>query len=334
MQGIDNQPGPLVVTGAAGALGGEIIRQAVRLGYSVRAVDRKEREPAPGVEFHPADILDPGQLRGSLTGARVVVHAAGLTPYSANRIRDDQYRSINVVGTSNVTRIAVEENVPRVVLVSSVAVYGDKRGENCTEGSRCEPTNAYARSKLEAEEVARTLVEGASTQLTILRMTTIYGLPSGNVNRLARRICGKRFVWLGDGKNKKHLLHVEDAARACLLAATRPADRCEVFNVLSTSATMKEIVELIAGEAGVRMPPWRVPESLIRFLHGLLGAVQLPGGRRVPGYHLLHRWLSDDSFDGSKFSSSVGFTPEISLREGLRREVGVVSGKWRGTIGS
>jgi nucleoside-diphosphate-sugar epimerase len=318
----------LVVTGAAGALGWEIVRQAALRGFPVRAVDCQDRGTKTGAEFHRVDILEPNQLRIPLAGARVVVHAAGLTPYSAKRVRDDQYRAVNVVGTSNVTRIAVEGSVPRIVLVSSVAVYGDRQGELCTEESRCTPANAYARSKLEAEEVARALVEGTSTRLIILRMTTIYGVPSGNVSRLARRVCTGRFVWLGDGNNKKHLLHVEDAARACLLAALHPSDLCGVFNVVASSATMREIVQAMAKEAGVRSPGWRVPGSLVRSFHGILGAIPLAGGRRFPGYHLLHRWLSDDSFDGSSFSSVTGFTSGVSLGEGIRREICLVSRKF------
>jgi nucleoside-diphosphate-sugar epimerase len=313
-----------VVTGAAGALGREIVRQAERFGISVRAVDRRDCESTPMMESHRADILDAVGLRKPVAGAMAVIHAAGLTPYSTKRVRDDQYRAINVIGTSNVTRISVEEGVPRVVLVSSVAVYGETHGKRCTEEYLCRPGNAYARSKLEAEEAARALVAGTSTRLTILRMTTIYGVPTGNVNRLARRVCSGRFVWLGGGNNTKHLLHVEDAARACLLAVIHPSAQGEVFNVVASPATMREIVELMAGEAGVRISSWRFPEWLVRSVHGLLGAIPLPGGMRPPGYQLLHRWLSDDSFDGSKFSLSAGFTPEIPLREGLRREIGMI----------
>jgi nucleoside-diphosphate-sugar epimerase len=322
-----NRPPLLLVTGAAGHLGAEIVRRATAEGFYCRALDLRMPAILQGSESFPTDILAPEELALPMSGVDAVIHSAAVTPYSIPCPDLRRYREINVVGTENVVRTAVTARIPHVVLVSSVAVYGGSSRGVIDERTACQPVDAYGRSKLDAERAAVELVCGTGTALTVLRLATLYGGGPGNVRRLARRISRGRFFWVGDGSNRKSLLHFEDAARACLLAAGRKPCETAFFNVSAPPATMKEIVNFLAGALGVTVPGWGVPAGVARAARGLLGRVSLPSGRRLPGYRLLDRWLADDVYDATRFTAEFEFQSSVTLEEGLTREAHALAGR-------
>src|SRR5690606_35152077 len=132
-------------------------------------------------------------------------------------------------------RAAAAAGIRSIVLVSSTSVYG---GTAENEDTPTSPANAYGRSKLAAELVALSLAKEYKIKLAILRMTTLFGRGDrGNVARLIRAVKSRRFVQIGNGTNRKSLIHVSDAARACLVACGRDG----IFNVSSASYEMREI---------------------------------------------------------------------------------------------
>jgi len=86
------------------------------------------------------------------------------------------------------------------------------------------PVGPYALSKYNAKLRAIEIARDSGMALTILRLATLYGEGDpGNVGRLLRTLDRGRFLWIGDGSNRKSLLHKGDAARACMAVAERPA---------------------------------------------------------------------------------------------------------------
>jgi nucleoside-diphosphate-sugar epimerase len=160
-------------------------------------------------------------------------------------------------------------------------------------------------------------------ELIILRMATLYGENDpGNVGRLLRAIDRGRFLWIGDGQNRKSLVHVEDAASACALAATCPlSTHFRTFNIAAVPCTMREIVSTLACSLGRRPPSLHVPARI-----PLAAAVI---GSKIPGIAIrarrfrstLDKWLSDEVFDATLFRDAFGWHPQISLDRGLARQV-------------
>jgi nucleoside-diphosphate-sugar epimerase len=311
------------VTGSTGFLGAEVVRQLRGSPCRLRTTGRRAMPLHALPDYHPLDLCNASGVARLMDGVDVVIHAAGLAhrSHETASCRDEFYRT-NSNCTETVTRAAVAAGCRRLVLVSSVAVYGGG-GATVTESHPCRPTSDYARSKYQGEQTASEIAAAGRLELTILRMATIYGAGDpGNVGRLMRAIERRRFIWVGKGQNRKSLVHVEDAARACATAALADElPRDGVFNVSAMPVTMADIVATIASALGRSAPALRLPSAPLLQLADC--------GRMVPGLRgtsvrvrrLIEKWTSDEVYDGSLFRESFGWTPHVTLSEGLARQV-------------
>jgi nucleoside-diphosphate-sugar epimerase len=309
----------LLVTGASGFVGSRIVYLAREAGWHVRALYRDRQMQADGIEMFVGDISDPIFLGKACKGVSAVIHAAGLAHVVGSAAKDStRFNEVNVDGTDNLVSAAMDSGVPRVVLVSSVSVYGSYSGTKCDETVPCNPQSAYAKSKLRGELRAAELMARAESSLSILRFATIYGEGDrGNVARLISTLDRGQFIWPGSGQNQKSLIYREDAARACLYALERSVSGTEIFNVSASPATMREIVIAICEGLGRRVPRFGISLSLLNAAGAISRRIGDPGQFE----QRLQKFIRDDVYDGTKFETSFGFRPAVSLSEGLRREV-------------
>jgi nucleoside-diphosphate-sugar epimerase len=315
----------ILVTGATGFLGARIVRQLVHDGLPVRATSRA-RSSIAAVEHVVADLTTE-PLTPVVAGCDVVIHAAGLAHQfnRSPRLAGD-FHANNALATERLAEAAARAGVKRFVLASSVSVYGGAQTGLVDETALCRPSSDYARSKLEAERQLLEVCRHSAMQPLILRLATLYGEGDrGNVARLMSAIDRGRFVWIGRGRNRKSLLHVDDAVHALVLAAVSspnlPHEHDSVFNVAAEPVAMRQVVELLAAALGCsaarfRMPAW--PAWL-----ALSTGTCLPwlSSRAARWQQTLGKWLDDDAYCGRRFGDAYGFQPQVELAEGIGRQV-------------
>jgi len=326
----------ILVTGASGLVGGSIIEELLKNGFEVCALGgiNSQTDKFKGVEiFLKTDITEYQTLAGAakLEDVDVIIHAAGLAHQFGNREEKD-FLKVNVLGTENVGRLAVELKVKHFILLSSVAVYGvnsvnvesnrsETRQVGITEDAACQPQGFYAQSKLESEKAAQNVCADNKIALTILRLATVIGEEDrGNVARLIRALDKRRFFWIGTGENSKSLVYKGDVAKACLKILGKNGG-AEIFNVTAQPSTMKEIVSEIENGLGLKASKFSIPLEILRKFF-LLNTrfLRLKKLNRVE--ETLNKWLSDDIFSGEKFKNVYGFQTETSVGEAIRRQVG------------
>lgn len=304
----------VLITGANGFLGSAIVRQANASRMPFCATDLHGSPAVQGIDYDRSDITDPSGMKPLPEGLSCIIHTAGLAHiFDGAQAEGAPFHTVNVAGTVNMIEAAAIAGVEHFVLISSVSVYGPYTHGVYDENVPCSPVGPYAISKYEAELGAREIAERTGMVLTIMRLSTLYGEGDpGNVGRLVRSLDRRRFVWIGTGANRKSLLHKDDAARACLAAATRPASGINVFNVSAPPCMMREIVDGISDALGKRPFPVSVPASL---------ALLLSKGLSNSLHQTIKKWLSEDVYSTDRFDGTYGFKTAVSLKDGLKREV-------------
>ena len=327
----------VLVTGATGAVGPQVVRACQAAGYAVRALSVDVPDVGvlpPGVDVRVGDVCDRHTVRTAVAGVEVVVHLAALLhQFDSGADLEAEYERVNVGGTDNVVHAAIADGVRRVVLLSTIAVYGPSSQRPSDENTPPNPDTAYGRTKLAAERVVLAAERGGRPIGTVLRSAAAYGSRvKGNYRRLALAIARHRFVPLGPGTNRRTLVHDHDLARAVILACKHPAAAGAVFNVSDGAVhTLAEIVAAIHRAVGRRPPRFRVPLPAARAALGVCeSAARLAGVRPPVSRALLRKYSEDSAVDAALIQRVLGFSPSVDLDRGWRETMTALrrAGAW------
>ncbi|MGA2403879.1 MAG: NAD-dependent epimerase/dehydratase family protein [Syntrophobacteraceae bacterium] len=241
----------VLVTGATGAIGPRIVHALHQAGCLVGTFSLDA--PAPGVfpddvEVLRGDIADLPAVQAAVQGVEIIIHLAGLlhilNPTAGMR---KKYESINVGGTAAVIEASLKAGVRRVVLFSTIAVYGYAHldGGILNEDSSPRPDTVYGETKLAAERLLLNVRRHDGRPLgVVLRLGAVYGSRiKGNYQRLVHALAKRRFIPIGSGNNRRTLVYDKDVARAVVLAMRHPAAGGRIYNV--TDGRFHTVAEII-----------------------------------------------------------------------------------------
>jgi nucleoside-diphosphate-sugar epimerase len=318
-----------LVTGGNGFLGRYIVEQLLQRGHEVRVVGRgayPELE-AMGVACWRADLGAGEEFTPAARGCDVLFHVAARAgiwgPWEAF------YRS-NVAATEHVVRTALRAGVPKLVYTSSPSVvFGEHDLEGVDERQPFPQTYLapYPHTKAIAE---RYVLAQEQLLTTALRPHLIWGPRDPHIlPRLLARARAGRLRQVGDGTNRVDVIYVENAAAAHLLAAEAlsadsPARGRAYFIAQEPPVLLWDFIGELLRRAGappvrgrISYPAARRAAALLERTYTLL---RLPG--EPPMTRLLAAQLAMSHwFDTSAARRDLGYTPQISTEEGLRRLV-------------
>lgn len=311
----------VLVTGATGFVGSEIVKKLIAENFEAVGTSKTgSGNFFESVEIVKADITDEISLKEIFSNEKfdAVIHSAGLA-HQFGDIEREQFEKVNVSGTKNIAELAVRLKVKHFVLISSTAVYGFHKGD-IDEDTECQPDTDYAKSKLDAEKVCIEVCEKNDISLTVFRLAPVLGEKGiGNVPRLIGAIYKKRFVWVGDGRNKKSLIYVGDIAGACAKILQSKKDGIEIFNLAAPSIEMRELVEIISRSLKKKVPKISIPGFLPELFFSInRKTVRL--NRLEKFSKTFDKWLSDDVYLGEKFRRVYGFETETSIEDAVKKQ--------------
>jgi len=340
----------ILITGGTGFVGG---RLAERLALEERAKVRVLVHDWPkavwvsraDVELVQGDVRDMDLVTKAMRGCEIVFHCVGVggTP--------DNCRSINVEGTRNVLKAAVDAGVERVVYLSSIAVHGPNPPNNADERDEFRLTGSpYGDSKVMAERLVWQFWQEHRLPVVVVRPTFVWGPRSAGftlspVNGMKH---GRWFL-VDSGSGACHAVYIDNLVDALLLAGVTPGAVGEAFLITDEKrCTWAEFFGYYARMLGVRKLP-SVRSDVARFalpvteyINGALARFDyIPAHEPARilvrsvrwGLRVTARWIfPDDSLDSwdllkyarqgqldtSKARTVLGYTPRFSLPEGMR----------------
>ncbi len=306
-----------LVTGGAGFLGVNLVRYLLARGWRVTTLDRAPfdypdcREAIREVR---GDIRDSKTVRLAADGCNAVVHAAAALPLYP----PEEIRTTDVDGTRIVLETAKALGIPRVVVISSTAVYGIPDHHPLLEDDPLQGVGPYGRAKVEAEKVAQSF-RARGLCVPILRPKTFVGPERLGVFAMLYEWAyeGRHFPVLGRGNNPYQLLDVEDLCEAILLCLQGPADPVnDTFNIgAAVFGSLKEDFQAVLDRAGHGRRVICLPEKPAVLALRLLSALRLS-----PLYPWVYATAARESYVSiEKARRRLGFTPRFSNRDALIR---------------
>ncbi|MBO0853893.1 MAG: NAD-dependent epimerase/dehydratase family protein [Nocardia sp.] len=301
----------VAVTGAAGFLGTNLLRQLVELGHEVTAIDRLEPAGAadPAVTWVRGDVLDPESMRSALAGAEVVYHLVAVITLAQ---RNDLAWRVNTEGVRIVAEAALAVGARRMVHASSIHAFdqyncGGRIDEN-TARSVAEELPVYDRSKNQGELELRTVI-AQGLDAVICNPSGVYGPVDHGDSRINTSLRdaarGRLPVMVGGGFD---LVDVRDVATGLILAAEFGRTG-ENYLLAGEMLTMTEVTRLAAAAGGKRGPLFTIPAKVISGAMPVLEPIaKLLGSDRV-SRAAMGALLSAPEVDAGKARAELGYRP-------------------------
>jgi dihydroflavonol-4-reductase len=320
----------ILVTGGKGFLGQHIVNHLTRQGEDVRIFARPstqhQQEEGDGAVVW-GDIRDEAAVERAINGVDAVIHLVSNFRRGGSDKREAY--DVNVVGTENVLQAAQKYGVSRVVHCSTIGVHGSVLEVPANEKTPFNPGDLYQETKLIAEQKVWEFYQKTGLPITVVRPISLMGPGDDRMLKLFRTIKRGRFVMIGSGSAYFQPAYIDDVVAGFELCLRRETAVGEAFIIGSEEyIPLRDLVQLIAVEMGVPAPTRKIPLTPILWAATLCEHVCVPLGIEPP----LHRrrvsfFQNNRAFDISKAKQLLGYQPQISLREGIRRTISWYAGQ-------
>jgi UDP-glucose 4-epimerase len=303
-------PARVLVTGGAGFIASNLVDRLLSLGHHVTVYDNfstgqagflESASTQPRFTLVTGDLLDSDALHRTVAGQDFVFHMAANADVRFGTDHPDRDLKQNIIATHQVLEAMRRANVRRIAFSSTGSIYGEPSvfptPENCPLPVQ---TSLYGASKMAAEGLISAYCEGFGFQAQIFRFVSILGerYSHGHVFDFYRKLQADptRIEVLGNGKQRKSYLYVQDCIDAMLLAVDTDPGPVGIFNLGTDEyCSVDQSLGWICDELGV------TPER------------RYTGGERG--------WIGDNPFiflDCSRIRS-LGWRPTLSIEAAVRR---------------
>jgi nucleoside-diphosphate-sugar epimerase len=317
----------ILVTGAGGFIGRQLVARLVGDGHRVRALVRREPPAAwrgqPQIEAIQGDLGDAAAVDRAVAGTRLVFHLG-----ATMRGSPADFDRGTIAGTRHVVDSVIGHAVPRLVYVSSLSVLHAalaRDGDVITERWPLEPRalerGDYTRAKVAAEQYVAEAARTRRLPVVIVRPAEIIGPGAAWLTSGVAQRAGRTLVVLGDGRLEIPLVTVDDVIDGLLKAAERgPFDGTVAQLVDPAAISQNDLVARYRAAAGGRWRVIHVPRPVVWFagawsemLFGLLG-------RRAPlSRYRVASALAPRAFDCSRAKQLWGWEPRVGVPAVLDR---------------
>lgn len=257
-----------VVTGGAGFIGSHLVDKLIDKEYKVTIIDNlstgKKENLNPGADFYQVDICDFEKIKPLFENTDFIFHLAAI-PRVPISIKDPVTTSkVNILGTVNVFKAAIDSGVKRIIFASSSSVYGDQKELPLREDMMPNPISPYGLQKLAGERFGKLFSKLYGVPIISLRYFNIYG-PRIDFNSDYSLVIGKflkqnkdnkPLTIYDDGEQTRGFCYIDDVIEATISTAeSQQIKGGEIINIGSEkSQSVNYLSKLIGGEVKYLSP--------------------------------------------------------------------------------
>lgn len=305
----------VLITGGVGFLGLHLAHYFNKHNHQVSLLDiadYNKDEFGDSFAFHQVDVRDKKNLEPILKDQDLVIHAAAALPLWTKK----DILTTNIDGTENVLSFSLKHNLPRVIYISSTAVYGVPERHPIYENDPLVGVGSYGESKIEAEKICQKYIK-KGLNVTIIRPKTFIGTRRLGVFEILFDWIkdGKKIPVIGNGKNQYQLLDVDDLVDAIYLFSKENHKKYnDTFNIGAKEFTtveqdLHQLCDYAQSGASVLSTPAKPVKAALSLFDNL-------------GISPLYKWVYDTADKDSfvyldKIEKTLNWTPKYSNQEAL-----------------
>ncbi|MEO1393547.1 MAG: NAD(P)-dependent oxidoreductase [Cyanobacteria bacterium J06634_5] len=316
----------ILITGGTGFIGSRLTLRCLADGHSVTALGQvntpaeeanKQFLESKGAKVRLASVTEPETLPPVLEGIDTVFHLAA-AQHEAN-VPEEYFRNVNVTGTKNVIEASIKAGVNRFVHGSTIGVYGLALDGKIDENSSLEPDNIYGVTKLEGEKLVLSYAD--QIEVVAIRISETYGPGDRRLLKLFKAIQKNLFFRIGSGKNKHHLIYIDDLIDGMLAASLSDKAAGEIVLLAGKEVvTTDEMIDAIASTLDQSVGGFHVPVFPFLVVAVAMETTLSPLGIQPP----IHRRRMDFFrksflFSLDKSSNVLGFNPKTGFTQGAQQ---------------
>lgn len=314
----------VLVTGATGFIGSNLVRRLVELNYKVSVLIRggSKLDKIEDLEVNRfiGDLNDYSSLLNATKGFNLVFNLAAGLPY--HRLSDKGYHLANVEGVKNIANACLKRNVDRLVHVSTVGVYGSTSEKGIDESAPLVLRDEYSKSKAMGDEIIFKAIKENNLPATIIRPTIAYG--PGDTRPgfldLFRLIKKGLFVPVGQGDNYFHTIYVENLIHGLILASAHKKALGQDFIIGDDPCPkMRDIWQTIANVEEKNLPGFNLPVPLAKALGKISDVSRKLGGPSPLNTQRVKFITENRRYNINKAKKLLGYKPKIGLKQGVER---------------
>ena len=298
----------ILVTGGAGFIGSHLVDRLAAEGHQIRVIDNlssgrlENLAHRRDVEVIIGDLKNPQDVQKAVRGVDAVFHFAANPEVRVSTTNPDIHFNENVVATFNLLEAMRKNDVGQLVFASSSSVYGEPDEIPVDENAPLRPVSVYGASKAACEHLIHAYAKLYGFRAVALRYANAvgprlrHGVIWDFINKLRKN--PHELEILGDGKQVRSYIHIDDAVEATLLAWKKTTDAYAAYNVATVDwITVDEVADLVIEAMGLT----NVKKTYRPVLHGV-------------------GWPGDVKKIALKIDmlKQLGFEPKVNSREAVR----------------
>lgn len=306
----------IFISGATGFVGGHLAERLIQEGHDIKTLVRSSSDCSlvKRLEIHATvgDIADYDSVKKAVGGCEVIYHTA------VAKSGSQQCYEVNVRGTENIMRAALELGVRHVVHCSSTRVYGIPKNQ-LTDYETFKPQGAYAITKLKSEKIIFKYVEKYQMSAAIARLTRIMGSKSLRLLKLFRDIVNNNITVIGSGKVYTQVTYIDDIIDGLKLCGEQQAAGEDYIIGTDEYQTLEQLITTIAKTTGVECRSKKIPAAPFIFASSIGYFIGNFFGIEPEILHKIDFFTRSRMLDISKAKRKLGYCPKVSMQEGVQK---------------